>query len=241
MSNFFDIFIDILKKNCILVLSSFEKEATILKDGGKMDNLDVLKQDVRYLSTKDRISVETFQLLQASRGVNVTISDICRAAGITKSTFYYYFHSIDEVIETFTDILLLKLQSSIPVIFQQHTCIDQALMAIRVIDEGVESLGVSVAASRYILHLKNGDYTGFTAEAGWELVLAIFRKAIEIGELPPDRSAEEVATSVYYIMRGINHTWCMRGGDFPFVEEVQKELRVYLQALSKSYTPDIIR
>lgn len=196
-----------------------------------MDSNILLSQDVHYLSTKDRISVETFRLLREGRGVNITISQICRAAGITKSTFYYYFHSVDEVIETFTDILLLELQKAIPVIFQQHTCVEQALMAIRVIDEGVESLGVSVAASRYILHLKNGDYTGFQAEAGWDLVLAILQKAIEIGELPSDRSAEAIATSVYYIMRGVNHTWCMRGGDFPFAETVQKELRIYLHAL----------
>ncbi len=199
-----------------------------------MDSNIILAQDVRYLSTKDRISVETFRLLQESHGVNVTINDVCRAAGITKSTFYYYYHSIDEVIETFSDILLMELQKQIPLIFQQHTCIEQALMAIRVVDEGVEALGVSVAASRYILHLKNGDYTGFHVEAGWELVLAILRKAIEIGEIPADRSAEEVATSVYYIMRGVNHTWCMCGGNFPFTETVQKELRFYFQALSNN-------
>lgn len=200
-----------------------------------MDSKILLSSDGRYLSTKDRISVETFRLLRERHGVNITISEICRAAGITKSTFYYYFHSVDEVIETFTDILLMELQKAIPIIFQQHTCVEQALMAIRVIDEGVESLGVSVAASRYILHLKNGDYPGFHAEAGWELVTAILQKAIEIGELPSDRSAEEVATSVYYIMRGVNHSWCMRGGDFPFTETVQKELQIYFHALSAGH------
>ena len=200
-----------------------------------MDSKILLSSDGRYLSTKDRISVETFRLLRERHGVYITISEICRAAGITKSTFYYYFHSVDEVIETFTDILLMELQKAIPIIFQQHTCVEQALMAIRVIDEGVESLGVSVAASRYILHLKNGDYPGFHAEAGWELVTAILQKAIEIGELPSDRSAEEVATSVYYIMRGVNHSWCMRGGDFPFTETVQKELQIYFHALSAGH------
>lgn len=202
-----------------------------------MDSNIFLSKDVPYYSTKERISVETFRLLRESHGVNITINQICRAAGITKSTFYYYFHSVDEVIETFTDILHIELQKAIPVIFQQHTCVDQALMAIRVVDEGVESLGVSVAAARYILHLKNGDYPGFQAEAGWELVIAILKKAIEIGEIPSDRTAESIATSLYYIMRGVNHTWCMRGGDFPFTETVQAELRNYLNALCKQIEP----
>ena len=207
-----------------------------------MDNdyIDLLS-NTRELSTKERISVETFRLLRESGGVSVTIGDICRAAGITKSTFYYYFHSVDDVSETFTDILLMKLQHAIPVIFRQHTCLEQALMAIRVLSEGVESLGVSVASSRFILYLKTNCYTGFHSEAGWDLVLAILRKALETGEIPPDRSAEEITTSVFYIFLGIVNTWCMRGGCFPLAEEVQKELKCYFLMLSKSYTPDIIK
>lgn len=195
-------------------------------------NIDFFAQDSsKKLSTKDRISVETFRLLHESKDTNLTINQICKAAGITKSTFYYYYHSVDEVIDSFSDIITSRLIEATPLIFQEHSCVDQALMAIRIIDECVESLGVAVASSRYIMHLRKGDYPGFHAEAGWSMVVAILKKAIDIGELPNDRSAEELASSVFYIMRGINHTWCMQGGNFNFTERVQTELRLFFDNL----------
>ena len=82
------------------------------------------------------------------------------------------------------------------------------------------------------MHLRKGDYPGFQAEAGWSMVVAILKKAIDIGELPNDRPAEELASSVFFIMRGINHTWCMQGGNFNFTERVQNELRIYFNNLT---------
>lgn len=188
----------------------------------------------KSLSTKDRISIETFNLMRQNNGVNITISQVCKAAGITKSTFYYHYRSIDEVIETFSDIISQKLTIAMPSIFEQRTCVEQVLMAIKIVDQGVEDLGVAVAASRYIMHLREGDYPGFQVEAGWPLVCAILTKAIALGELPNDRSAEEVAESVFFIMRGINHTWCMQGGSFDFSNRVQEELRRYFSMLQAS-------
>ena len=189
------------------------------------------QDDSKKLSTKDRISVETFRLLHESKEANLTINQICKAAGITKSTFYYYYHSVDEVIDSFSDVITSRLTEAVPLIFQERTCVDQALMAILITDECVEGLGVAVASSRYIMHLRKGDYPGFQAEAGWSMVVAILKKAIDIGELPNSRTAEEIATSVFFIMRGINHTWCMQGGNFNFTEKVQSELRLYFNGL----------
>ena len=196
--------------------------------------MDILEKNIGKLSTKDRISLVTFQLLQENANVNITISRICKEADITKSTFYYYFHSIDEVIESFSDIISIQLSKSMPDIFAQKTCIEQALLAIKVIDTGVEQLGPAVASARYIMHLKKADYPGFHVEAGWELVLAIISKAIALGEIPGDRTAEEVTSSIYYIMRGVNHTWCMQGGNFNFTETVQRELKLYLNLLQNT-------
>lgn len=195
---------------------------------------DFISKDDGKLSTKDRISMVCFKLLRENSNMNITISQVCKAAGITKSTFYYYYHSIDEVIESFSDIISIELSKAMPEIFAQKTCVEQALLAIKVVDTAVEQLGPSVASSRYSMHLKKGDYPGFHAEAGWQLVVAIMSKAIALGEIPDDRSAEEVATSIFYIMRGVNHSWCMCGGGFDFTNTVQRELKLYLQLLQSS-------
>ena len=134
---------------------------------------DFISKDDGKLSTKDRISMVCFKLLRENSNMNITISQVCKAAGITKSTFYYYYHSIDEVIESFSDIISIELSKAMPEIFAQKTCVEQALLAIKVVDTAVEQLGPSVASSRYSMHLKKGDYPGFHAEAGWQLVVAI--------------------------------------------------------------------
>ena len=195
--------------------------------------LDLLSKEYSKLGTKDRISIATFRLLNENSSADITINSICKAAGITKSTFYYYYHSIDEVIESFSEIVSMQLSNSMPEIFEQKTCLEQALLAIKAIDTGVAQLGPAVAASRYGMHLKKGDYPGFNVEAGWNLVLAIITKAIALGEIPAGRSAEEVTSSIYYIMRGVNLTWCMQGGNFDFPEKVQDELKIYFSLLQQ--------
>lgn len=58
----------------------------------------------RKNSTKDRI-VEQSKLLFDTKGYdNVTINDICKACGISKHTFYYYFKAKEDILKSFYSI-----------------------------------------------------------------------------------------------------------------------------------------
>ena len=116
---------------------------------------------------------------------------------------------------------------------RQKTCLEQALLAIKAIDTGVAQLGPAVDRLALWDAPEEGRLSRLHVEAGWNLVLAIITKAIALGEIPAGRSAEEVTSSIYYIMRGVNLTWCMQGGNFDFPEKVQDELKIYFSMLQQ--------
>ena len=49
-------------------------------------------------NTKEKIRQQAISLFKENGYENVTVLQICKAAGITKRTFYYHFSSKDEII-----------------------------------------------------------------------------------------------------------------------------------------------
>ena len=52
-------------------------------------------------STKEKIQEQAIKLFKEYNYDQVTVMQICKAAGITKRTFYYHFSSKDEIVDEF--------------------------------------------------------------------------------------------------------------------------------------------
>ena len=63
-----------------------------------MQNEDIGIRERKRLATKRRISDEAAALVDARGYDNVTVDDICRAAGISRRTFFNYMDSKDEAV-----------------------------------------------------------------------------------------------------------------------------------------------
>ena len=50
-------------------------------------------------STKEKIQEQAIKLFKEYNYDQVTVMQICKAAGITKRTFYYHFSSKDEIVD----------------------------------------------------------------------------------------------------------------------------------------------
>ena len=56
-----------------------------------------------FVETKNRIIEEYKKLVKEKKTADITVAEICRNAGISRTTFYSYFHDRYEITETSLD------------------------------------------------------------------------------------------------------------------------------------------
>ena len=66
-----------------------------------------------YSETKERIRECAIKLFKENGYDNVTVVQICEAAGITKRTFYYHYESKEQLVNGITDYLGIKAEQFI--------------------------------------------------------------------------------------------------------------------------------
>ena len=90
-------------------------------------------------------------------------------------------------------------------------------------------IGCAIAARRYIMRLKQMKPSDFPrGEPGWSLLVALFTKAMSLGELNTTLSAEELTESCFFIIRGVCYTWCMESGSFDLSATARVQLERFL-------------
>lgn len=185
--------------------------------------------NINPTSTKYKIMENTIKLIKNSSNSEVTIADICTATGITKSTFYYHFRSVDEIIEYFLRDLGQTVQDSMPQILMQETTFKQILSLFLLIDERIVDAGPAISAYRYSYLLKKKILFYFPKqEPTWDIIVTLIQKAQTAGEILNTRPPEEVAMACFYLSRGICTTWAMEGGNFDFKSRVREQLSALL-------------
>lgn len=65
--------------------------------------------DPRVAKTKGKVRDGLLQLLEHDRLEDITVSDLCRAAGVNRSTFYVYYDTVSSVFEEQVDIILAEM------------------------------------------------------------------------------------------------------------------------------------
>ncbi len=186
-----------------------------------------------FFTTKKNILNETIQLIQNNPQGNITINDICNASGITKSTFYYYYHSIDDVINSTLSSINERIISSIPSVLLEKTCTNQILKTFTIMHECISEMGPGIISLRYTYLLKNKNLNDFPDnEPAYSFIISLLQKALETQELHSTKNAKELTESCFFLARGVCFTWCIQNGNFNLTEHCQKELSTYLKSFS---------
>ena len=177
---------------------------------------------------KTAIIEQTYKMIRENPDITLKVSEICDACSISKGSFYYYYSSIDDVIDSITSILENRITKEMPSILKEKNCVLQILRVFQAMHTAISEMGYGIAARRYILGLKRTRDAFPTDEAGWDIVLALLEKAVASGELVTDFKPCDLAETCFLLIRGISYTWCMQAGNFDLVQKNQSVLRNYL-------------
>lgn len=174
--------------------------------------------------THERIMECALSLFQEKGYQKVTLQEICRKAGITKSTFYYHYSSKEELIKDYTDQVSRTSQEDFSQILMMDTHMKQLWsLFVRYIQKN-NTYGAAIVNQVYSSVLNSGDDQDFPEELSlFPTVSALIQKAQEAGEITNMQTPEALAAALYYGSRGINFSWAAQNGEFS-LEERTKQL-----------------
>jgi AcrR family transcriptional regulator len=189
----------------------------------------------RPIKTNIRILQCALELIKKDGYNKVTIPSICKAAGITKSAFYYHYRSKEDLIGDFIDQLGDIVKDSYPHILIQETYLKQIWAIFHILFEGNIAAGPAIVKQVFISYLNTGNHPYFPrSAASWDIVVKLLGKAQEAGQIRNDNSPENIAESAFELLRGVLVTWAIEDGSFN-LEETSKRILATLLLPAEGY------
>jgi len=183
----------------------------------------MMRSDVK--TTKMRVVDCAVKLFKEKGYSNVSVSEICKLSGITRSAFYYHFKSKDEILDDYflmPDVLVSENLSSILATanyFDQFYTIFEIYMK-RSVEAGPEILGQILK--------RNIDKDLHTLSprdvAMWDVYVTLIQKAQAHGEIKNPTPAEQLVEAMIYLVDGVALIWCNKKGGFDYIAEYRRML-----------------
>lgn len=179
--------------------------------------------------TKERIRECAIDLFKENGFENVTVVQICEAAGITKRTFYYHYNSKDELLYGITGYLGVKAESLLDSLAAQQTNVGVLWTLMSVYGISSADYGPNIIRQIYV-HMVQGKadekfpYTMYL----YNTVVKTIDNAQRAGEISNTFPPEDIAFTLYHSFRSVTITWAAEDGSFDLVKEARRVFDVVL-------------
>ena len=80
--------------------------------GTRLDAMVNVKNNARFLATDRHIEAAALRLMDRADGPQVSITAICKEAGINRSTFYEHFTGIEDMVDAMQEYLFADLRET---------------------------------------------------------------------------------------------------------------------------------
>ena len=165
-------------------------------------------------STKEKIQEQAIKLFKEYNYDQVTVMQICKAAGITKRTFYYHFSSKDEIVDELIGRIGKKVDQLVDVMLQRESNLAYLWAMLREYAVDAEEKDVD-----------NDFPQGMVLFRAVVQTITKAQLADEVGNMQP---AEEIAYALYHGLRSVAYTWSSCGGSFSLIGGYMRIFQVIL-------------
>ena len=163
--------------------------------------------------TRDLIRNHAIKLFQENGFDNVTVMQICEAAGVTKRTFYYHYKSKDELLYGLTNYMGVLAEELLDTMAEQQTNIGMLWTLMSVYSINCTKLGSSLVRQIYIHNIRGETEEDFPYSTYlYNTVIRTIRNAKAAGEIQNPSTAEDLAFTLYHAFRSVTVTWAAADG-----------------------------
>lgn len=188
--------------------------------------------------TKMQIVDRAMDLFRQRGYNNVSVTDICKACEISRSTFYYYFKSKDEIFDSF----LLKPESiifdNLPSILASSNYIEQFYQIFETFLTEMMETGPEIFGQVLKRNIDNGNLKILVPYeiTMWDIYIKLIKKAQEAGEIRNPNPPEKIVEAIIYLTVGISVIWCNKNGSFDLISKNRQMLEALLLVNDKPKT-----
>lgn len=185
---------------------------------------------------RPRIVETSWKLFHEKGFGETTINDIIREAGISKGTFYYYFRSKDNLLDTLSDVLdaeYMRLAEELPEDMNAFDKLVQLNYEVHTfINDNIDYKLLAYLYSTQIIK----DHSSSLLDRNryyFRLLEQIIEEGRSKGELTEELSVSE--TVKYYGLeeRALVTDWCMNNGNYHLGEYSKKMFPMMIEGIRK--------
>ncbi len=186
---------------------------------------------------RERIIDAAWKLFREEGFAETTINDILREAEISKGTFYYYFKSKDDLLDTLSEILdreYERLDHEEP---EGMSCFEKLMwLNYKVHSYMEENMDYRLLANLYSAQIVKEDFSSLLNRNRYyyKYIERIMYEGQKSGELTDEMTVSEMVSFFSMGERALVTEWCMNNGRFSFGEYSRKLFPRMMQGLKKS-------
>ena len=166
---------------------------------------------------------------------NVSVTDICKACKISRSTFYYYFKSKDEIFDSFLLIPEVIIFENLPSILNSTNYIDQFYQIFETFLTKMMETGPEIFGQVLKRNIDNGNLKILVPYeiTMWDIYINLIKKAQEAGEILNHNPPEKIVEAITYLTVGISVIWYNKNGSFDLISKNREMLEALLLVKDK--------
>ena len=173
--------------------------------------------------TRKNIILASIKLAKENGPANVTVREICEEAGISKNTFYLYFHNRDEVFgETYFTDDDEKQRRFPQIMLEYDSPLEQFWELLKIDIERHISFGPKLLATISMQNVSQVNFFSENPELQPETVkifISLVRKMQRMGEIRNMADPFLIVKAVYVTAVGLDIRWTQMDGNFDFKKE----------------------
>ena len=174
--------------------------------------------------TKKRIREEALKLINQKDFDNVTLTDICKASGINKHTFYYYFKSKDELLKQYYKIPCHLTAFDLTSIFTKDSYVEQLWLLRKNLIEYFVNSGIMIVKQMLIKNLSDNVGT-FEFSEEHERLRELQENMIEKGQSSGEILSRTEANILLVLLNQSMHStifmWGIKNGSFNLWDSIR--------------------
>ena len=153
----------------------------------------------------------------------MSIQEICRKAGVSRSSFYTIFSGKDDIITHMIQNVTLDFHKRIPAFLAEANDFERIVMIINAYLSLGEEYGSELSRIAYAHELTNRSRNLLLLKAFDDTLLQLIRNCQQKGIARNTADPEQLLRIIFNIARSENEDWAIENGSFDLKERVRQE------------------
>ncbi len=185
--------------------------------------------DTQNLPMKFTLLNRAIDLFKKNGYKNVTINQICQAAGISKTTFYYHYSSKESLISDFYAQVNLYAKENLTAILSADNHVEQLWSICEMYMKPFEDVGPAIVKELLYINFGN-DNLAIAPDDIYlkDVMIMMIKRAKESGQIQNPAPAEILFDTLVCILDGVSFIWATKNGAYDLTEKSREAFDVHL-------------